>query len=255
MDKWIGKVAVVTGASAGIGATVAIELAKHGVIVAGFARRMERVEQLAAKHKDTITKGQLVAVRCDVSRPESIKEAFKWVQEHLGGVDILINNAGIVRDTDILTHDDNTQDILDVINTNLTGLILCSQEAYRSLDKRDAYGYIVNINSVSGQTHHFDYKWRENVYPATKHGVTAVNEMLRTELYAKGNTKIRVTSISPGLVKTEIFDNAKDILDNNKDCPALDTQDMADAIIYLLSTKPHINIKELTIQVTGEEGY
>lgn len=193
MDKWIGKVAVVTGASAGIGATVAVELAKHGVIVVGFARRKERVEQLAEQHKDAVVKGKLVAVRCDVSQPQSIKEAFKWVEDNFGGVDILINNAGIVRDTDILTHDDNTQDILDIINTNLTGLILCSQEAYRSLDKRDAYGYVININSVSGQTHHFDYKWRENVYPATKHGVTVVNEIMRTELHAKGNKKIRVT--------------------------------------------------------------
>lgn len=191
MDKWVGRVAVVTGASAGIGSKVATELAKQGVIVAGFARRKERVDQLSSENIDL--PGKIYGVPCDVSKPESIKEAFKWVEGNLGGVDILINNAGIVRDTDILTHDDNTQDILDIINTNLVGLILCSQEAYRSLDKRDVYGYIININSVSGQTHHFDYKWRENVYPVTKHGVTVANEMMRTELHAKKNNKIRVT--------------------------------------------------------------
>lgn len=115
------------------------------------------------------------------------------MESNLGGVDILINNAGIVRDTDLLTHEDNTQDICDIINTNLTGLILCTQEAYRSLDKRDEYGYIINLNSVSGQTHHFDAKWRENIYPASKHGVTAVNDMTRAELFYKGNRKIRCT--------------------------------------------------------------
>lgn len=191
MDKWFGKVAIVTGASAGIGAAIVKELASHGVIVAGFARRKERVEQLAQENSNL--KGKIHAVGCDVSKPESIKAAFEWVETELGGVDILINNAGIVRDTDILTHDDNTQDILDIINTNLVGLILCSQAGYRSMDRRNAYGYIININSVSGQTHHFDYKWRENVYPVTKHGVTVTNEMMRTELHAKKNAKIRVT--------------------------------------------------------------
>lgn len=192
MDKWVGKVAVVTGTSSGIGAVVAVELAKHGLTVIGIARRKALVEELA-ENNGNLT-GKIVPLYCDVSKPASIKEAFKWVEDNYGGVDILINNAAIADCyTDILQHEDNTQDIVDTINTNLLGVIICSQEAYRSLDKRDAYGYIININSVSGQTHHFDYKIQENVYPATKHGVTLVNEMMRTELVAKNNTKIRVT--------------------------------------------------------------
>lgn len=191
MEKWSNKVAVITGASGGIGAVTAKALAAHGVNVVAMARRKEKIEEYAAAAKDL--PGKIHAVRCDVSNPDSIKEAFAWVESNLGGVDILVNNAGIVRDTDLLSLEDNTQDILDVINTNLTGLIFCTQEAYRSLHKRDEYGYIININSTAGHTHYFDPKWRENVYPASKHGVTCVNEMTRSELFYRGNKKIRCT--------------------------------------------------------------
>lgn len=191
MDKWVGKVAVVTGTSSGIGAVIAVELAKHGLTVVALARRKERVEELAEKNQGLA--GKIIPLRCDVSKPDSIKEAFKWVEGNYGGVDVLINNAATDVSADILQHEDNSQDIINIINTNLVGLILCSQEAYRSLDKRDAYGYIININSTFGHTHHFDYKWHLNVYPVTKHAVTAANEMMRTELVANNNKKIRMT--------------------------------------------------------------
>lgn len=116
--------------------------------VAALARREDKIESYAKDLQHL--PGKIYAVKCDVTQPESIREAFKWVETNLGGVDILVNNAGVVRDTDLLSVEDNTQEILDVINTNLLGTIFCTQEAYRSLAKRDANGYIININSTDG---------------------------------------------------------------------------------------------------------
>jgi NADP+-dependent farnesol dehydrogenase len=191
MEKWIGKIAVVTGASAGIGSAIVIDLAKAGVNVIGLARRAELVEELAETHK--ALKGKIHARKCDISQESDIKETFKWIEETFGGVDILINNAAKLAYTNILTHDDNSKELCDVIQINLIGLVLCCKEAFRSMSKRDAYGYIININSVSGHMYTYNPEWRENIYPATKHGVTAATEVMRTELAAMKNLKIRIS--------------------------------------------------------------
>lgn len=191
MEKWTGKIAVVTGASAGIGSAIVVDLAKAGINVIGLARRAERVEALAEEHK--ALKGKIHARKCDVSQESDIKATFKWIEETFGGVDILVNNAAKLAYTDILTHDDNSTELCDVIQTNLIGLILCCQEAFRSMSKRDVYGYIININSVSGHMYTTKPEWHENIYPASKHGVTAATEVMRTELAGMKNLKIRIS--------------------------------------------------------------
>lgn len=206
MHKWAGKIAVVTGASGGIGAATTKALAGHGVHVAALARNHKKIEEYA-KGLQSLP-GKIHAIQCDVSQLDSIKEAFKVIESTLGGVNILVNNAGIVRDIELLSTADNSKDIQDIINTNLMGVIFCTQEAYRSLVQHDEYGYIININSTSGQTHHFDAKWRENVYPVSKHGVTVVNEITRSELFDKGNKKIRCTVSFRGFTH-EDFRNLK----------------------------------------------
>jgi NADP-dependent 3-hydroxy acid dehydrogenase YdfG len=91
MDKWKGKIACVTGASVGIGEAIVKDLAKNGIIVIGLARRPEKIEEFAKEVKD----GQIFAYKCDVSDLESVKSAFKWIEEKFGCLHILINNAGI----------------------------------------------------------------------------------------------------------------------------------------------------------------
>ncbi|EJY57754.1 AAEL017320-PA [Aedes aegypti] len=243
MDRWVGKVAVVTGSSSGIGAAIAKDLAKAGMVVVGLARRVERVEALKDDLPES-AKNLLHAVKCDVSKEEDILKTFKWVEEKFGGVDVLINNAGIVRQTDLLDAD-NTQMLREVVDTNVMGLVLCSREAYQSMKKRSVDGHIVHINSIAG--HRVVNFPKLNIYCASKHAVTAITETMRNELRTAG-TKIKVTSISPGGVRTEILPT--DIV--TSDMPLLESEDISEAVLYVLGTPPRVQVHELMIKPVGE---
>ncbi|XP_055536150.1 farnesol dehydrogenase-like [Wyeomyia smithii] len=242
MDRWNGKVAVVTGASSGIGAATAQALVKAGMIVVGLARRVERVEALK-EELDESFRARLNAIKCDVTKEEDILEVFKLVEERFGGVDVLVNNAGVTRRTALLTSG-NTEQLREVLDTNLMGLVLCSREAFQSMKKRSVDGHIVHINSILG--HHLINLPNLNIYPASKFGVTAVTETMRQELRTEG-TKIKVTSISPGLVRTEMLPE-----DMAKVVPALEAEDIANAVLYVLGTPPRVQVHELTIKPVGE---
>lgn len=143
MNRWNGKIAVVTGASAGIGAAIVKDLATHGIIVVGLARRVNHVEAL----KKQVPKfaANIHAYECDVSKEESILAAFQWIEKKFGGVNILVNNAGMTRHTTLLQAG-NTQDLTDIVNTNILGLLFCTRESYRLMTKLNDYGHIININ-------------------------------------------------------------------------------------------------------------
>lgn len=186
--QWKGKVAVVTGASAGIGTQILIDLAKNGITAVGFARRGDRLREISTKYKNLPAKIHVYEV--DVSNAESIKAGFDWVEKTLGGIDILVNNAGTFRESRTFDAVDNVKDIQNVIDTNFTGLVLCSKWAYLSMAKRDVPGYIININSVAG--HYTCIPFTMNIYPATKHAVTATTDLFRRELFGLKNQKVRV---------------------------------------------------------------
>lgn len=192
MDRWLGKTAVVTGASAGIGAAITVELANAGLNVVALARRKDRVEVLKAKVSKS-SSGSIHALKCDVTNEQEISDAFAWVEKHLGGVDILVNNAGILRNG-TLVDKDNSQNIQDVVNTNILGVVYCSREAFQSMKKRDVAGHIININSIVGHKVPFlvGSLGSLNIYPATKHAITAYTECLRQDLLIE-KTKIKVT--------------------------------------------------------------
>ncbi|EAT40616.1 AAEL007669-PA [Aedes aegypti] len=243
MDRWTGKVAVVTGSSSGIGAAIAKDLAKAGMIVVGLARRVERTEALKEELPES-AKELLHAVKCDVSKEEDILKTFQWVEEKFGGVDVMINNAGIGRQTDLLEAG-NTEMLREVLDTNVMGLVLCSQQAYQSMKKRSVDGHIIHINSVCG--HKVINFPKLNIYTASKYAVTAITETMMNELRNAG-TKIKVTSISPGAVKTEIIPEAM----RNGKFPMLEAEDISEAVLYALGTPPRVQIQELTIRPVGE---
>lgn len=193
MERWLGKVAVVTGASSGIGAAIAVDLVNAGMIVVGLARRVERVEELKSRVPDAL-KEALHSFKCDVAIESEVTAAFEWVTHKFGGVDVLINNAGIVTNTKLIEKD-NTADIQGVINTNVMGVVFCTREAYQSMKSRQVDGHIVIINSIVG--HFVPYTvgmvGSLSIYPSSKHAVTAMTEVLRQELQAEGcKTKITV---------------------------------------------------------------
>lgn len=198
MDKWAGKVAVVTGASAGIGAAIVEELAKYKINVVGLARRKDRIEQLAKENKNL--PGKIYAVECDVTKTESITAAFNWIEKNLGGVDILVNNAGTFRKAEALDLSVPDESFTLTIETNLTGLLLCTRKAYKLMQNRPL-GYIININSIAGHMSAgaLPSSFGLNIYGATKHAVTNATEVFRLELAAAENRNIRV-SVSKSLL-------------------------------------------------------
>jgi NADP+-dependent farnesol dehydrogenase len=257
MERWRGKVAIVTGASAGIGAAIAKQLVEEGLQVVGLARRSERVEELAKKLQSK--KGKLHAVKADISKEEDILNAFKWTSDNLGPVHILVNNAGIIQQTNLTEGD--TEKWKRVLDTNVMGLCIATREAVKVMKAKKIDGHIIHINSIAGHT--IPNFPGLNVYPASKHAVTALTETLRQEFNHLG-LKIKITSVSPGGVDTEIaqtnnFDITPQIVEEMKKMPRLRTkmpmlesEDVADSVLYVLSTPPHVQIHELTIKPVGE---
>jgi NADP+-dependent farnesol dehydrogenase len=164
------------------------------------------------------------------------------------------------RNVDILDDDDGgkaLEDIEQTIQTNLTGLIHCTQKAYRLMQKSGENGIIINIASVTGHgVPVLDSKW--NVYPGTKHAVRATTEVIRQELVKKNNNKIRVSEISPGTVSTELFEaggfgkSGKPGWIKAQGYPSLKDSDISQAVLFLLMTPDSVNITEIIIKPTGE---
>uniref|UniRef100_A0A7G3AUN4 Putative dehydrogenase n=1 Tax=Lutzomyia longipalpis TaxID=7200 RepID=A0A7G3AUN4_LUTLO len=257
MDRWIGIVAVVTGASAGIGAAIVKDLAKAGMVVVGLARRAERVDDLKNDLPEDVRQN-LHSAKCDVMNEDEIVKVFAWITEKFGGVDVLVNNAGIIDTNTRLIDEGNSAIIRNTVNTNILGLIFCTREAFKSMKDRSVAGHIILMNSIAGHAlPNMQYEFPEfnfNVYSGTKHAVTAITEGLRQELLKVkdsegGHLGIKVTSISPAVVQTDITPAySKEALAN---FPHLKAEDISAAVLYTLGTPPHVNIQEILIKPVG----
>jgi len=252
MDYWKGKVAVVTGASSGIGAAITLELANAGVKVFGLARRVDRVQELAKQ-----TSGNICAIECDVSKVESITSAFNEINSKYGRLDILVNNAGRSVTAQTLDPDISHEEILKTIDVNLSGLIVCTREAYKLMKKHQDNAFIININSILGHLTPNALMAKANVYAATKHAVTNHTETVRLDIANGPDAKrIRVSSISPGFVRTEIMEasglSQDEIEAYIKTQPFLESIEIAKAVSFVISCPPNVSITELTIKPTGE---
>lgn len=191
MERWVGKVAVVTGASSGIGAQLVVDLANAGLKVVGLARRAELIDGLRSKLKPQFQRN-LFKHKCDVGNEAEVKKAFSWIESELGGVDIYVNNAGCIRVTNIVDQD-NTQMLKDVLDANLWGAIYGVREAFKSMKQRKVDGHVVLMNSVLGHSIPFFQGLPSfNIYPPAKFAITALTEVLRQEFINLG-TKIKVT--------------------------------------------------------------
>lgn len=192
MEYWKNKIAVVTGASAGIGSQIVEDLAKAGIIVIGLARRVDNVQILAEKNKDA--PGKIIPHECDISNVDSISETFKWIEKEFGKVHIIINNAAApTKHGETLSPNLAHEEIINAINTNFTGLVLCTREAYKLMQKHEDYAYIINMNSLRGHVSPILQLNFTSVYSATKFAVTNHTETIRLDLGAAGNRRIRVT--------------------------------------------------------------
>ncbi|XP_034489967.1 farnesol dehydrogenase-like [Drosophila innubila] len=248
MDRWQNRVAVVTGASSGIGSAIVLDLVSAGLVVVGLARRVERVKELQ-KSLPADRKDKLVPLYCDVGNEASVKEAFDVIEEKLGGIDILINNAGTLHDGRLV--DMPLSLVQQTVQTNIMGIVMCTQRAFASMKKRNFDGHVVLINSILGHKLFAPIPGKVpemNVYPPTKHAVTALTEMYRQEFLALG-TRIKITSVSPGVVDTEIVPDAlRDVANQTM----LKAEDISRAVLFTLSTPPNMQVHEMIIKPTGE---
>ena len=185
-----GKIALVTGAGQGIGASIAIEMGKLGAAVAVVDIDLENAEKTASSI--CAAGGQAQAFAANVADAAQVKALFASVTEHFGGLDILINNAGITRDGLLIRMRDEDWD--DVLNVNLKGAFLCIREAARIMSKKK-YGRIVNISSVvalmgnAGQAN----------YCASKAGLIGLTRSCARELARR---QITVNAVAPGFIET-----------------------------------------------------
>jgi NADP-dependent 3-hydroxy acid dehydrogenase YdfG len=245
--KLDGKVAIVTGASSGIGEATALALAAQGARVALAARRADRLETLTQRIADS--GGQAVPIVADVADEAQVGEMVDKTKAQWGRIDILVNNAGVM----LLGPIDgaNTEDWRRMININVLGLMYATH-AVLPLMKAQGEGHIVNISSVAGRI----ARAGTGVYNATKWAVGAFSEALRQEVY---KDKIRVTIIEPGVVATELPQHITDPRGKEQaqalyqSMTPLESQDIAAAIAYAVTQPPHVNVNEILIRPTEQE--
>lgn len=151
-----------------------------------MARRIEKVEELAKKLQNKL--GKLFPIEADMTKEEDILRAFKWTKDNVGNIHILINNAGVAKAVNLV--DGDTESFRTVLETNILGLTIATREAVQNMILNDVAGQIIHINSICG--HYVPILPHNNVYPASKHAVTALTETLRQELF-KMDSKIKVT--------------------------------------------------------------
>ena len=243
MEHWRGRVALVTGASSGIGRAVATTLAADGLRVALAARRADR---LAALEQELRARGgDAVAIPTDLRTEADILALFRRVRESWGGVDVLVNNGGLGRRAPLMSAD--TALWREMIDVNLLALCICTREAIRDMQSRGVGGYIIHISSMAGHR----VPPGSGVYAATKFAVRALTEALRQELRA-ADCPIRVTAISPGYVETEfaaVYDQSEEAARKTYSrLKALEPGDIAQAVTYVLSQPAHVQVHDILLR-------
>lgn len=224
-------VAVVTGASSGIGAATARRLADDGYAVALAARRKGRIESLA----DDLGRDRALPVQTDVTERGDADGLVDAVLDEWGRLDAVVNNAGLLRTTHL--DDDEPEDLHDVVDVNLGGVMNVTHAAGDALREHD--GDVVTVSSMNAEYP----ATRSSAYSASKAGANVFCESLRKQLE---DDDVRVTVVMPGPVDTEMTDWS------DWDGRELNPEDVADTIAFALSRPPHVEIPELTVNTTDK---
>ncbi|KAF4531863.1 hypothetical protein B566_EDAN000891 [Ephemera danica] len=238
MERWSGRVALVTGAGSGIGEAIAGILSENGMKVVAADLNLSRVEALAAQAKKE--KKEIHPIQCDVTKDEDVVRVVKWTREKLGGADVLVNCAGLFYSVNLT--DVSAEKLRKIFDVNVVGLSLCTREVVKDMRDRGVDdGHIFHMSSASGQR--IPNLEGIYLYSASKHSVMVLTEGLRRELRDL-KTKIKITGISPGMTRTNIIE-ASGIPKAEADqfynsIKYLLPRDIAEALLYALSTPPHV---------------
>lgn len=241
-DQNAGRVAVITGASSGIGEATARALAAEGYRLALLARRVDRIQVLAREFGDGA-----IAIEADVTDRDSIVAAAGRVERELGGADILINNAGVMLLAPFTSE--QQAEHRQMVEVNLLGAMTATEVFLDQL--RDGGGDLVNISSVAGRT----ARAGNAVYAATKWGINGWSEGLRQEL----QPDVRVMVIEPGAVATELTDHITHAETKRatqefvKDL-AITPQDIAEVIAFAVTRPRRMTLNEILVRPTAQVG-
>ena len=246
MGQLDGRKILITGASSGIGEAAAEAIVAEGGAVALGARRKERLDELASK-----LNGTAVAIEADIAEEKQAKALVEQAAEEMGGIDGLVNNAGVMLLGPLQGADPD--EWRTMINVNCLGLLYCTHYAL-PLIRDGGGGDIVNVSSVAGRTAALG----SGVYNMTKWGVVGFSESLRQE---GAHIGVRVTCVEPGFVETELQGHNENPMvlermekikeDTGK---VLEAADIANAIVYALGQPKHVSINEILVRPSGSKG-
>ncbi|MFO7563615.1 MAG: SDR family NAD(P)-dependent oxidoreductase [Enhygromyxa sp.] len=250
-SRWRGRVALVTGASSGIGRAIASRLAVElGMRTVICARRAERLATLRQEILATDPDAELLVHPCDLRDEAAILELFAAIRERFGGVDVLINNAGLGRDAPLCSG--ATEHWREMLELNVLALCICTREAVTDMRERGDDGHVIHIASMASHR----VPPGSGVYSATKFAVRSLIEGLRLELRALGSD-IRVGAISPGYVETEFaqtyahgdLEHARRTYSKFK---VLSADDVASSVVHMLEAPAHVQIHDLLMRATRQ---
>ncbi|MBB71149.1 MAG: short-chain dehydrogenase [Legionellales bacterium] len=239
------KVVMITGASSGIGKASAESFAAAGARLILTARRVEKLQEIAAKLAAEY-KAQVLPIELDVQDKQAVQQTIADLDESWRNIDILVNNAGVGVTTELM-HEASPDDWDSIIDTNVKGLLYVTRAVLPTMVSRNS-GHIINIGSTAGHS----YYVRGNVYSASKHAVKALTRSLRLDLMGY---MIRVTEIDPGMTKTEFSEKRWDKERAEQFYAGFEplvADDIADAIIYCATRPERVNVSELMVYSTAE---
>lgn len=250
------QVALVTGASSGIGWSLCEALALAGMRVVAIARRQEKLEALQ-RHvlKHGINGQMFLPVVCDITKEAEVKTLNKLVAKQFGGrhVSVLINNAGVGSSHASIMDGDSVAWVA-MCSTNILGVAMCCREVCQAMKGAGEWGHIINVSSMSG--HRVPAGGGAGgFYAATKHAVRAMTEGLRQEARALG-VPLRVSCISPGVVHTDFFKsmsgNDAAVVDKYESAPGLSAYDVANTALFMLSAPLHMEVGDVLMRPTHQ---
>jgi NADP-dependent 3-hydroxy acid dehydrogenase YdfG len=242
-----GQVVAITGASSGIGEATALAAAEAGAAVAVAARRADRIDALAKRITDA--GGRAVAIPTDVSKEDEARAFVQRTTAELGGLDVLVNNAGLMLLGPIPGAD--TDEWRRMIDVNVYGVLYTTHAAIGGMLEQGS-GHIVNVSSVAGRR----ASAGSGVYNLTKFGIGAFSEALRQEVTAQG---VRITLIEPGAVETELREHNRPEIQQQMDerfagVEMLKSEDIANAIVYTIGQPDYVSINEVLVRPTKQVG-
>ncbi|XP_072173841.1 dehydrogenase/reductase SDR family member 11-like [Diadema setosum] len=257
MNRWIGRVALVTGASAGIGAAITKDLARQGMQVVASARSLDKLVTLRKEVESESWKGSVAPKQCDLSNSAEVEGMFSWIKEKFGGVDVCVNNAGYIS-PDCTLLDGQPSEWRKMLEVNILALTACSNLSIKHMMSRSVDdGHIINIGSLLCHRVVGGRYAKMRFQAAIKHMTAALTEGLRQELRER-NSNIRVSLVSPSGVDTSIRsllceDLTNEGQNNSERTQLINVQEVADVVVSVLRQKPHLEVHEVFFRPTSQK--